>query len=142
MEVSFKQAHQKVLHTVEEQIKSRSVRAANVMKKHANKVLSNAGGRSGRVYRKPHTSSSYTASAPGEPPALRSGNLRSSWRPLPYAEMDAGNMRYTPGIHTDVKYAPMLQDGTKKMAARPFEDPIQQAAWPEVKAIFDQPYLK
>ena len=142
MEVSFKQVHQKVLKTIEQQIQSRSVRAANVMKKHANKILSNAAGRSGKVYRKPHTTATYTASAPGEPPALRTGDLRRSWRPLPYAEMVAGEKRYTPGIHTDVKYAPMLQDGTKKIAPRPFVDPIKQAAWPEVKQIFEQPYLK
>jgi hypothetical protein len=48
---------------------------------------------------------------------------------------------YTPGIHTDVEYAPYLQHGTAKMAARPFEEPIKKAAWPEVKAIFEQPYF-
>ena len=143
MEVSFKQVHQKVLHTVEEQAKSRTVRAANAIKKASNKVLSNSGGRTGRVYRKPATkAATYTASAPGEPPALRTGNLRRSWRPLPYAEMVATDKVFTPGIRTDVTYAPMLQDGTKKMAARPFEDKIKQEAWPEVQQIYGQPYLK
>lgn len=143
MEVGFKQVHQKVLQTVEQQIESRTVRAANVLKKYSNKVLSNSGGRSGKVYRKPHTNrATYTASAPGEPPALRSGELRRSWRPLPYAEMSGGDKVYTPGIHTDVVYAPMLENGTKKMAARPFQDEIKNQAWPEVKQIFGQPYLK
>ena len=143
MEVSFKQVHQKVLHAVEEQAKSRTVRAANAIKKASNKVLSNSGGRTGRVYRKPATkAATYTASAPGEPPALRTGNLRRSWRPLPYAEMVGTDKVFTPGIRTDVTYAPMLQDGTKKMAARPFEDKIKQEAWPEVQQIYGQPYLK
>ena len=142
MEVNFKKVHQKVLQTVEQQAKSRTVRAANVIKKASNKILSNAGGRSGKVYRKPATkSATYTASAPGEPPALRSGNLRRSWRPLPYSEMVGPDKVFTPGIQTDVVYSPMLQDGTKKMAARPFEDKVKQEAWPEVKQIYGQPYL-
>lgn len=141
MEVKFEQAHKQVLHNVEQQAKSRTIRAANVIKKASNKILSNAAHRSGKVYRKPHTSSTYTASAPGEPPALRTGNLRSSWAPLPTGEMTGTGKVYTPGIHTDVTYAPLLQDGTSTMAARPFEEPIKQEAWPEVKAIYDQPYL-
>ena len=37
------------------------------------------GQRSGRTYRKPHSKATYTASAPGEPPARRTGNLRMHW---------------------------------------------------------------
>lgn len=142
MEVSFNQVHQQVMQHLEEQAKSRTIRAANAIKKASNKILSNTGGRSGRTYRKsPGSSKTYTASAPGEPPALRSGTLRGSWKPLPTGEMIGSGKVYTPGIHTDVKYAPWLQDGTSKMAARPFEEPIKQAAWPEVKAIYEQPYF-
>lgn len=141
MEVSFNQAHQQVLQAIERQAKSRTIRAANVIRKAANSVLSNAGGRSGKLYRKPHTSSTYRASAPGEPPALRTGNLRSSWRPLPIGEMAVTGKIYTPGIHTDVPYAPMLEDGTPKMSARPYADKIKQEAWPEVKQIYEQPYF-
>ena len=141
MEVHFKQAHKHVVNVVKQEARSRTVRAANALKKASNKVLSNAGGRSGATYRKPATSSTYTASAPGEPPALRSGNLRNSWEPLPYSEMVSSDTVYTPGIRTDVKYAPYLQDGTKKMAARPFEEPIKQEAWPQIQQIYGQPYL-
>lgn len=141
MEVSFKQAHKKVLKTVEQQARSRTVRAADAMKKAANNILSNKAARSGKTYRKPATkSATYTSSAPGEPPALRSGDFRRSWEPLPYSEM-VGDKVYTPGIRTDIKYATYLQDGTKKMAARPFEDPIKQEAWPQIQQIYGQPYL-
>ena len=143
MEVNFKQVHKKVLATVEQEAKSRTVRAANAIKKASNNVLSNAGGRTGRTYRKPATrAATYTASAPGEPPALRTGNLRRSWRPLPYSEMVGADKVYTPGIRTDVVYAPYLQDGTAKMAARPFEDKVKQKAWPDIVQIYGQPYLK
>lgn len=142
MEVSFEQAHKQVLQHVEQEAKSRTVRAANAIKKASNKILSNTAGRSGRVYRKsPGSKATYTASAPGEPPALRSGDLRRSWQPLPVGEMTGSGKVYTPGIHTDVKYAPLLQDGTSKMAARPFEEPIKKEAWPEVKAIYEKPYF-
>lgn len=141
MEVSFKQIHQQVLQTIERQAKSRTIRAANAIKKASNAVLSNAGGRSGKIYRKPHTSSTYRASAPGESPALRTGHLRASWRPLPISEMAGGGKVYTPGIHTDVPYAPMLEDGTPHIAARPYADQIKQEAWPEVKQIYEQPYF-
>lgn len=142
MEVSFNQVHQQALKDIERQAKSRTVRAADVIKKAANSILSNTGGRSGKVYRKPHTSSTYQASAPGEPPALRSGDLRRSWRPLPIGEMAAGGGKvYTPGIHTDNTYAPMLESGTPKIAARPYADKIKQEAWPEVKQIYEQPYF-
>lgn len=36
------------------------------------------GGRSGRTYRVPGTKRTYTASAPGEPPAVVTGNLKNS----------------------------------------------------------------
>ena len=60
------------------------------------------------------------------------------------SEMDAKGTDkvYTPGIHTDVKYAPMLQNGTPRIAPRPFEEKIKKAAWPEIKQIYGQPYLK
>ena len=143
MEVGFKQVHNKVIATVEQEAKSRTVRAANAIKKASNKVLSNAAGRSGRVYRKPATKkATYTASAPGEPPALRTGTLRRSWSPLPYSEMVGKGKVYTPGIYTEVTYAPYLQHGTAKMAARPFEEKVKQEAWPDVQQIYAQPYLK
>ena len=42
-----------------------------------NKTIKNiSGGRSGRTYKVPGTSRTYTASAPGEFPAIATGNLR------------------------------------------------------------------
>lgn len=139
MEVSFNQVHQKVLHTVKEQAKSRTVRAANAIKKYSNKVLNNSDGPAGRTYF--HDGHYHTASAPGQAPALDSGTLRRSWKPLPYSEMVGGGDVYTPGIKTDVIYAPFLEHGTSKMAARPFEEKIKQESWPEVEQIYSQPYL-
>ena len=56
---------------------SRGVRAVNAMRNAELEVLK--GQRSGRVYRKPFSRATYTASAPGESPARRTGNLRMHW---------------------------------------------------------------
>lgn len=121
--------------------KSRGFRAANEMRNAALQVL--RGQRSGRVYKKPHSrTTTYRASAPGEPPAVRSGGLRISWRPIAESEKEAGSIVIVPAIRTDKKYAPILQEGSPKMAPRPFEEPIIEKAAPKVKEIFSQPYLK
>lgn len=63
-------------------------------------------------------------SAPGHPPAVRTGRLRASitWRPgqdavSPYVD-----------IGTAVVYAPYVELGTSNMAARPFLRPALEAA--------------
>jgi len=38
-------------------------------------------------------------------------------------------------------YAGYLENGTRKMARRPFKDRITQKALPPIKAIFNEPYL-
>ena len=57
---------------------SRGVRAVNAIRNAELEVLK--GQRNGKVYRKPFTKkATYTASAPGEAPARRTGNLRLHW---------------------------------------------------------------
>ena len=83
----------------------------------------------------------YRASAPGEPPAVRSGDLRRSWRQRTASESTGKSLTVKPAITTDVKYAPWLDEGTDRMAPRPFEDPIIEDAKPKIKAIYSEPYL-
>ena len=54
--------------------------AGDVGRNQVAKNLSNATGRTGRRYKKPGTNVWYTASAPGEYPALRFNDLRRSYR--------------------------------------------------------------
>lgn len=144
------------------EVKSRAFRASNELRNAALTVL--RGQRSGRVYKKPGTYGKrmtkqtkallkdyghnlrggqlYRASAPGEPPAVRSGNLRQSWRPRTESENTGSGLTVRSAITTDVKYAPWLNDGTRdgRIAPRPFEEPIIERAKPRIRRIFKEPY--
>ena len=113
--------------------KSCAVRASNELRNAALNVL--RGQRSGRVYKKPHTKATYTASAPGEPPAVRTGMLRMSWGTKATGD---GKGNYAAGIYTDVPYAEKLDEGTPggKIAPRPYKQRIIDAAKPRVIQIF------
>lgn len=69
------------------------------------------GSRSGRVYRVPGTQRTYTASRPGEAPASRLGDLRTSYKFI-VKKSEAL-------IGTPLHYAVDLEHGTRKMAPRP-----------------------
>lgn len=125
------------------EMKSRAVRGSRALKNAELNVL--RGQRGGRVYRKAHTKrATYTASAPGEPPAVHTGKLRRSFRPVArtYGGSAAfgGAASVYVSIETDTHYAGYLEDGTKKMAARPYVEKIKQEAEPEITAIFSAPY--
>lgn len=140
MEIDLKGKINGLYNQVTQEAKSRGYRAANALRSASLEVL--RGQRSGKIYRKPFTKkASYQASAPGEPPAVRSGTLRRKWHPRAQSEKENGSVTVHPAIWTDVKYAPILQEGSPKMEPRPFEEPIIEKAKPEIEAIFGQPYL-
>ena len=95
------------------------------------------GKRGGRLYRRAGYKRRYRASAPGEPPALRTGTLRRSWRPL-----YIGDERQNPAIESSVPYADYMEDGTPggKIAPRPFAERIIEKARPKIEAIYDEPF--
>lgn len=72
-------------------------------------------------------------SPPGSPPGSRSRHLRNSWTPY-YSGGAAGMF----GIKSGAHYAGYLEKGTSKMEARPFVDKIQEAALPEIIAMFSE----
>lgn len=123
---------------VKNQMRVRGVRAANEMRNASNLVL--RGQRSGRIYRVPHSKRYYQASAPGEPPAVRTGALRQSFVPRSKGYEDGSTFVVEAEIHTNTKYAGWLDEGTAKMAARPYSKRIQDKAYPKVKRIFEEPY--
>lgn len=122
------------------QVLSRGVRAVNELRNAELEVLK--GQRSGKVYRKPFTKkATYTASAPGEPPARRTGNLRLHWNGDVKGGMTArGGASITVELESGEHYAGYLEDGTTKMAPRPFKNKIIEKAAPEIKRIFSELY--
>lgn len=142
MEINWSDIEKDVQKRVQQEVrdagtkaKSCAVRAANQLRNAALNVL--RGQRHGRLYKKPGTKTYYTASAPGEPPAVRTGMLRMSWGTK--AEGD-GKGTYTAGIYSDVPYAETLDEGTPggKIAPRPFKEKIIETAKPKVVEIFSE----
>lgn len=117
---------------------SRGMRAVNAIRNAELEVLS--GKRSGRVYRKPHTKSHYTASAPGEPPARRTGNLRLNWNGTVESSSTGSGLRVTAVLESQERYSTYLENGTRRMAPRPFKQPISEKAMPEIERIYNEKY--
>lgn len=123
---------------VNREVASRGTRAVNAIRNAELEVL--RGKRSGRVYRKPHTKSHYTASAPGEPPARRTGNLRLNWNGTVESSSTGSGLRVTAVLESQERYSTYLENGTRRMAPRPFKQPISEKAMPEIERIYHEKY--
>ena len=147
---------QRVSNEIRQEMERRSYLAANELRNAAMQVL--RGQRSGRRYKVPGTyrrqrdktdgkmknGRYYTASAPGEPPAVRTGVFRNSWRPT--AKVVFGS--YISRIESDVttengryNLGEILEEGTSRMAPRPHHDLILEKAEPKIFRIYDKPYF-
>lgn len=118
---------------------SRGVQAVNAIRNAELEVLK--GQRTGRVYRKPFRKATYTASAPGEPPARRTGNLRMHWNGQVKSEGSSrGGVAIVAELESQESYAAYLENGTSRMAPRPFVEKIKQEVTPEIQKIYSEPY--
>lgn len=108
---------------------SRGDRALNVMRNCALEVLGHDG--SGRVYKNGHV-----ASIPGSPPAPDTGSLRRNWSQQKLIGGNGGGVRIILRMRSQMYYAHWLDEGTRKMAPRPFTKPIEQKARPQVATLF------
>lgn len=110
--------------------RSRARRGVNLLRNAALEVLGQNG--SGRIYGK------HVASAPGQPPAPDTGNLRRNWRQavLAYPNGKGFGINIHMRITSDVFYADFLEHGTRKMAARPHRERIKTKARPQITALF------
>lgn len=152
-----------LLTQVEHEAVSRSFRASNELRSAALIVL--RGRRSGRRYRVPYTGTSravgangrtrkrkpryYTASAPGEAPANRTGAYRMSFRPTPTHRKENGVTRVYASVSSDYKVngkllGEVLDQGTKegRIAPRPHRQKIIDKAKPAINQIFSEPYIR
>ena len=137
---------------INHQARSRATRVVNALRNAERNVL--MGQRSGKRYRKPYTGNKtkkerkksgykppeYTASAPGEPPARRSGNLRLHWNgDVKSRDKPDGGIEVVAELESGEKYAYYLEEG-KGMEARPFIEQIKEKAMPEIQKIYNGPY--
>lgn len=128
------------LKNIEFTVKRKTLNASNILKKCALEVLSSkGGGRTGKSYKKSNSKASYTASAPGEPPARRTGALRNSWKVKNVTSVigAGGSFSTTAAIETNLDYDTYLEHGTSKMAARPHHDKIKEMAAPQIEQLFN-----
>lgn len=96
-------------------------------------TMEGASPRSGRQYPMPGTSSTYTASAPGEPPAVREGRYLASIKSTRAARTGS---RVRARAYTDLRVGTndeyilgdLLEHGTTKMKPRPHWRPALHAA--------------
>jgi len=78
---------------------------------------------SGRTYKKSNPTRTHTASAPGQPPMSDTGRLANS---ITFDRL--GDLTAVVGSNLD--YAPWLEYGTSRMAARPFFRPAVERMRP------------
>lgn len=141
-------------------MRSRAYSAANELRNASQLVL--RGQRSGRRYKVPGTHRRqrdktdgkmkngryYTASAPGEPPAVRTGAFRMGWQPETKTLHRGQDVTIRAYIKNDVrtdngKYllGSILEEGSSRMAPRPHHEEIKKRALPRVLRIYRKPYL-
>ena len=137
------------------QMGRRSYTAANELRNSALLVL--RGQRSGRRYKVPGTyrrqrdktdgkmknGRYYTASAPGEPPAVRTGTFRNSWQPSSHRIFGSYISRIESDVRTeDGRYllGEILENGTRRMAPRSHHDRILDHAEPRIRKIYEKEF--
>ncbi|MCI8843878.1 MAG: hypothetical protein HFF08_07200 [Oscillospiraceae bacterium] len=131
------------LQGVQREVAQRAYRASNELRNAELYVL--RGERSGRLYRVPNTKKKYRASAPGEPPAVRTGAFRLSWGTRVHVEQKGTLYRAVSAIESRERaggqlLGEMLENGTGKTAPRPYKQKIIDRAMPKVKEIYGRPY--
>ncbi len=122
---------------INRQVLSRGIKVANALRSAELRVLK--GQRTGKVYRKYPYKSKYNASAPGEAPARRSGNLRLHWNGQVQKRASLNGISVVAAIESGEKYAYYLENG-KGMAPRPFVERIKEEAKPKIEDILKESY--
>lgn len=137
---------QEVNEKITSGMKSRAYAAANELRNSSQEIL--RGQRSGRTYRIPGSKGRYTASAPGEPPAVRTGAFRSNWQAKTETTGNGTDLSVKAFIESNTKtdngkylLGQVLEEGSRRMAPRPYKEAIQQDALPRILKIYKKPYL-
>lgn len=130
-----------VLAHLNSEAHSRMVEAVHRVREETNKTLS--GERTGRTYVVPGTHKKYRASAPGEAPAARTGELRQAvttevteerGEPVGYVGLRKGSGEG----HKPEEYGLILEKGNFKIRPRPWLEPSFEKSRKDVQRIFER----
>jgi hypothetical protein len=131
------------LEGLEREVASRTYRASNELRNSALRVL--RGTRTGKTYRMPNSKATYTASAPGESPANRTGAFRLSWGTHVHVEKSGAGFLAIAAIESKEvagshPLGEILEHGTKRMKPRPYKQKVIDGALAKIKELYNKPY--
>lgn len=132
--MKFAQYAEKISDGMRDELYRRGVQITQVLRKTELEIL--AGTRNGVKYK----SLPNRSSAPGEAPAAQSGKLQQEWDDITERQGNGHTSIVTSRITSTTPYAGYLEEGTERMAARPFVDKILEKAEPEILEIARAPY--
>ena len=130
IEIVFEERIDEAIKKIADHAEGRMLEAVNEVRNATLETLS--GSRSGRIYKVPGTGVEYTASAPGEPPAVQLGDLRKSVK----GGIEKEGKDVIGFVGSELPKASMLEMGTSKMLPRPWLRPSFEKSVDKVKSIF------
>ena len=130
IDITFKSNIKELMKKIDSTAKGRMLEA--VMEVRSKTLVKLSGQRSGRTYFVPGTHKTYTASAPGQPPAVATAGLRQSIK----GTVETEGKQVVGRVGTDLDYGRRLEFGTRKMAARPWLRKSFEEAEAKVKEIY------
>ena len=130
IEIVFEEHIDEAIKKIADHAEERMLEAVDEVRNATLETLS--GSRSGRIYKVPGTGVYYTASAPGEPPAVQLGDLRKSVK----GGIEKEGKDVIGFVGSELPKASMLEMGTSKMLPRPWLRPSFEKSVDKVKSIF------
>jgi len=130
IEIVFEERIDEAIKKIADHAEERMLEAVDEVRNATLETLS--GSRSGRIYKVPGTGVDYTASAPGEPPAVQLGDLRKSVK----GGIEKEGKTVIGFVGSELPKASMLEMGTSKMLPRPWLRPSFEKSSDKIKEIF------
>jgi hypothetical protein len=129
IEIVFEEHIGEAMKKIADHAEGRMLEAVQEVRNTTIETLS--GSRTGRVYKVPGTNQLYTASSPGEAPAVQLGDLRKSVK----SGVEKEGKVVVGFVGSELPKASMLEMGTSRMAARPWLRPSFEKSLDKVKEI-------
>ena len=133
--IKFKLNTTELMKSLDQTAPKRMMEATNELRNTVLETLS--GNRSGRTYKVPDTERTYTASAPGEPPAQATSDLRKSVK----SSVEGKGRSVLGKVKAEAKHALPLEFGTRNMAARPFMKPSFDKSLDAIRRILTRTWF-